>query len=146
MNLSADILQELIETALAYRQNAYTPYSGFAVGAALLTEDRRIFGGCNVENAAFSPTLCAERTAFAKAVSEGCRSFAALAVVGGPATEDAPLSQFCPPCGVCRQWLAEFCDPEMPVILAKSVTDYKLLSCGELLPEAFSYPTKEDRA
>ncbi|MBQ6808537.1 MAG: cytidine deaminase [Firmicutes bacterium] len=126
----------LLEAAFLYREKAYAPYSGFSVGAALLTQDGSIFGGCNIENAAYSPTLCAERTAFAKAISEGQRHFKALAVVGGPQGQ-APVD-FIPPCGVCRQWLAEFCSADMPVFLAKSMEEYQSYTCAELLPHSFS--------
>ncbi|MDO4733597.1 MAG: cytidine deaminase [Bacillota bacterium] len=128
--------QALLQQVFLYRKRAYAPYSGFSVGAALLGADGRIFGGCNIENSAYSPTLCAERTAFAKAISEGCRDFAALAVAGGPSGEEP--RDYVSPCGVCRQWLVEFCRPEMPVILARTPEDYRIYSCGELLPHSFS--------
>ena len=93
---------------------AYAPYSHFAVGAALLTADGRVFTGCNIENAAYTPTNCAERTAFFKAVSEGAREFEAIAVMGGPASEEGG---FCAPCGVCRQVMSEFCHGDFRVLL-----------------------------
>lgn len=136
--IDKETICDLIQTAFDYRKRAYAPYSKFAVGAALLTKDGKIFGGCNIENSAFSPTLCAERTAFAKAISEGHMDFAALAVVGGPLEQAAPLSEYTPPCGVCRQWLAEFGAPDMPVILARALDDYQVYSCAELLPHSFS--------
>ena len=121
----------LIRSAIKAKELAYVPYSGFRVGAALLTKDGRIFTGCNIENAAYSPTICAERTAVAKAVSEGCRDFTAIAVTG-----DA--GDYLTPCGVCRQVLAEFCDSEsFKVILANSEEDYREMRLGELLPGAF---------
>lgn len=125
---------ELIKTAIEARKRAYAPYSGFLVGAALLTADGRVFTGCNIENAAFTPTNCAERTAFFKAVSEGVRAFEAIAVVGGKGEEP---SEFCAPCGVCRQVMAEFCAPDFRVILGneKNQTFYTL---SELLPASFS--------
>lgn len=129
-------INALLKTALLYREKAYAPYSSFSVGAALLTADGQIFGGCNIENAAYSPTLCAERTAFAKAVSEGCRDFKALAVVGGPLGQ--PPKDFVPPCGVCRQWLVEFCSAEMPLILARTMDDYRIYTCADLMPHGFS--------
>ncbi len=123
--------KELIRSAVEAKEFAYVPYSGFRVGAALLCRDGRIFTGCNIENAAYSPTICAERTAVAKAVSEGYRDFAAIAVTGDH-------GDYLTPCGVCRQVLAEFCDLEaFQVILANSEEDYKVLSLGELLPGAF---------
>ena len=125
---------ELIKTAIEARKRAYAPYSGFFVGAALLAADGRVFTGCNIENAAFTPTNCAERTAFFKAVSEGVRAFEAIAVVGGKGEEP---SEFCAPCGVCRQVMAEFCSPDFRVILGneKNQTVYTL---SELLPASFS--------
>lgn len=124
--------RKLVEEAYAARAYAYAPYSGFCVGAALLSADGRVYRGCNIENAAFSPTNCAERTAFFKAVSEGAKEFAAIAIVGG---KEAYLA----PCGVCRQVMAEFCDPErFSVILVKNRAEYKIVSLGALLPEAFS--------
>lgn len=125
---------ELIKTAIEARKRAYAPYSGFFVGAALLAADGRVFTGCNIENAAFTPTNCAERTAFFKAVSEGVRAFEAIAVVGGKGEEP---SEFCAPCGVCRQVMAEFCSPDFRVILGneKNQTVYTL---SEILPASFS--------
>lgn len=126
--------EELMEYAKAAMKNAYAPYSGFHVGAALLCSDGTVYTGCNVENAAFSPTLCAERVAVGKAVSEGKRDFSALAVCGG---KDGVLTELCTPCGVCRQVLKEFCDKAMPVY----VTDGKTLTAfalEQLLPFGFS--------
>ena len=97
-----------IEQAIEARKNAYTPYSHFAVGAALLGKTGRIYTGCNIENAAYTPTNCAERTAFFKAVSQGEHEFSAIAIVGGRA--DMTCAQICPPCGVCRQVMREFCN------------------------------------
>ncbi len=129
--------KELIETALAARKNAYAPYSRFCVGAALLAEDGRIFSGCNVENAAYSPGNCAERTAFFCAVNEGARAFRAIAIAGGAKDETTP-SRFCPPCGVCRQVMAEFCDPsEFRILLVKNKDEYREYRLEELLPLSF---------
>lgn len=100
--------KELIKLAIDAAENAYSPYSGFKVGAALLCDDGRVFTGCNIENASYSVTNCAERTALFKAVSEGARTFCAIAVVGG---KDGDYGAVCTPCGVCRQALSEFCDP-----------------------------------
>jgi cytidine deaminase len=106
--------QELMQAAAEARRMAYAPYSHFCVGAALLTADGQVYTGCNIENAAYTPTNCAERTAFFKAVSEGHRQFEAIAVIGGPENE---TGGFCPPCGVCRQVMAEFCDQNFRILL-----------------------------
>ena len=126
--------QELMRCAADAREKAYAPYSRFRVGAALLTDNGRVYTGCNIENAAYSPTNCAERTAFFKAISEGERHFAAIAVIGGSGEHPAP---FCAPCGVCRQVMSEFCGMEFRVILG-SVESYKSYTLRELLPMAFS--------
>ena len=128
--------EELIRIALDARKHAYTPYSNWAVGAALLDSDGKIHTGCNIENAAYGPSNCAERTAVFKAVSEGVRNFEAITVVGGKAGE-MPTT-YCYPCGVCRQVLSEFCGPDFTVIVAVSEDEYKVTTLGELLPEAFS--------
>lgn len=128
--------EELIQKAQEQLAYSYAPYSGFNVGAALLCRDGRIFTGCNIENVAFGPTNCAERTAFFKAVSEGARNFEAIAIIGG---KDGKISDYCRPCGVCRQVMAEFCEPEaFRIIMAKSTEDYQTALLSELLPEAFS--------
>ena len=125
-------MQNLVEKAYTAKQYAYAPYSGFHVGAALLCGDGTIFTGCNIENAAYSPANCAERTAVFKAVSEGYRSFLAIAVAGSS-------GEYLAPCGVCRQVLMEFCDPDsFLVILAKNQTQYQSFRLGELFPHAFS--------
>lgn len=129
-------VEVLIHTALEARQNAYTPYSSWSVGAALETADGKIYKGCNIENAAFTPTSCAERTAFFTAVCDGEHAFRRIAIVGGKAGE-APTDP-CPPCGVCRQVMMEFCDPQtFEVILAVSETSYKTYKLKELLPQGF---------
>ena len=114
---------------------SYAPYSNFTVGAALLTDEGEIYTGCNIENAAYGPSNCAERTAVFKAVSEGKKNFKAMAVVGGL---NKKIEDYCSPCGVCRQVLAEFCDKDFKVIMAKSLDDIKILTLGDLLPESFS--------
>lgn len=124
----------LIEEALKARKFAYTPYSRFQVGAALLSDDGQIFTGCNIENAGYTPSNCAERTAFFKAVSQGIREFQAIAVVGGP--EDALKLDYCAPCGVCRQVLQEFA-PDLEVILVNSRGETLDLTLRELLPYGF---------
>ncbi|MCI9560004.1 cytidine deaminase [Clostridiaceae bacterium] len=127
--------QELIRAAIGAMGYAYTPYSGFQVGAALLTEEGKIYSGCNIENAAYSPTNCAERTAFFKAVSEGERHFAAICIVGG---KNGVLTGYTAPCGVCRQVMREFCDPKtFRVILAVDEENWKEYRLEELLPEGF---------
>ncbi len=124
---------ELMREAVAAREKAYAPYSKFKVGAALLGKSGRIYSGCNVENAGYSPTNCAERTALFKAVSEGEREFLAIAIVGGM---DEVIADFCAPCGVCRQALAEFCGDDFRVILG-TPERMQVFSFGELLPFAF---------
>ena len=126
---------ELIEKAKEAANFAYVPYSFFTVGAALLTADGKVYTGCNIENAAYSPTNCAERTAFFKAVSEGERVFEAIAIVGG---ERGDFKNYCTPCGVCRQVIAEFCDKDFRIILGKDSSKFKVMTLGELLPESFS--------
>lgn len=134
--MSDAVCRKLIRVACDYRKKAYTPYSGFKVGAALLTSQHEIIGGCNIENAAYSPTNCAERTAFFKAVSEGKKDFLAIAIVGG---KNDTLEDFCAPCGVCRQVMTEFCDPKtFLVILARSEEDYLIYTLEELMPFGFS--------
>jgi len=127
----------LIKEAFAARQKAYAPYSGYWVGAALLTADDTIYRGCNIESAAYSPSNCGERTAFFKAVSEGALNFKAIAVVGGH--RDTPLEQldYFAPCGVCRQVMMEFCSGNFQIILAKSETNFMVYTLKELLPLAF---------
>ena len=128
-------MKELVLQAEQAMENAYAPYSGFRVGAALLTKSGKVYTGCNIENASFSPTICAERTAIAKAVSEGEREFAAIAVVGG---KDGVITDICPPCGVCRQVLSEFCDPDLPVFLGKGNGEFDTVTLKDLLPLGFS--------
>lgn len=127
----------LVKEALEARKMAYVPYSKFAVGAALLCENGEIIRGCNIENAAYSPTNCAERTAFFKAISEGKTNFVAIAVVGGPENEEP--NDFIAPCGVCRQVMMEFCDPDQfEVIVGKNKDEYHLYKLDELLIAGFS--------
>ena len=126
----------LIEQAIEARKNAYTPYSHFAVGASLLGKTGRIYTGCNIENAAYTPSNCAERTAFFKAVSDGERNFRAIAIVGGK--EGEKDYDFCSPCGVCRQVMMEFCDPEeFEIVLGNSAGDIKVIKLKDILPEGF---------
>lgn len=133
---SLDYIEELIKHAINARKQSYCPYSNYAVGAALLSKDREIIEGCNIENASYGATNCAERTAFFKAVSSGIRGFEAIAIVGSP--KNCEIDQYAFPCGVCRQVMMEFCNPDsFKVIVAKSVEDYKLYTLKELLPEGF---------
>lgn len=135
LTLTDKIKRDLAAAALSAREQAYVPYSHFRVGAALLTKDGKIIKGCNIESAAYSPTNCAERTAFFKAVSEGERDFAAIAVAGGP--EDGPIN-FCYPCGVCRQVMAEFVNADDFVILAvKSEDEFTEHTLAQLFPMGF---------
>ena len=127
-------IRELIETAAAQRRYSYAPYSEYRVGAALLCKDGRIFTGCNIENAAYGPTMCAERTAIFKAVSENVRDFEAISVVGGRG--ETP-SDYSVPCGVCRQVMAEFCRPSFRIIVAKDPEHYDLYTLEDLLPQSF---------
>lgn len=126
--------QTLIQAALRARENAYAPYSGFRVGAALLAQDGTVYTGCNVECASFSVTNCAERTALFKAVSEGERHFTALAVVGGK--DDTPQAEITP-CGVCRQALYEFCGGDLIVLMAQDEAHFTRCTLAELLPAGF---------
>lgn len=129
--------EQLIENAIEARKMAYTPYSKYKVGAALLSSENKIIKGCNIENAAYGPTNCAERTAFFKAVSEGVKEFSAIAIVGGLENETDLFSGYALPCGVCRQVMREFCDSEFEIVVARSTDDYKVYTLGELLPESF---------
>lgn len=135
-------MKELVKKALEAQKFSYSPYSNFQVGAALLTKSGKIYTGCNIENAAYSPTNCAERTAFFKAISEGETTFEAIAIVGSPKDYKEDEREYCAPCGVCRQVMAEFCNiKDFKVILGKSEEDYKLYTLEEILPLAF---TKDD--
>lgn len=125
--------KELVILAEQARVKAYTPYSDFKVGAALLAKNGKVYLGCNIENAAYTPTNCAERTAFFKAVSEGEREFEKIAVVGGKGETPA---EFCAPCGVCRQVMAEFCDKDFKIILGNS-TSFKVFAFDDILPYSF---------
>lgn len=126
----------LVQAAFEARERAYVPYSHWTVGAALLCSDGTVYGGCNIENAAYTPSNCAERTAFFRALYDGKRDFAAIAVVGGP--EGQPALDLCAPCGVCRQVMREFCSlDDFRIILGRSDGDPKVMTLRELLPESF---------
>ena len=126
--------EALCAAAIEAMGRAYAPYSGYKVGAALLTADGKVYTGCNIENASYTPTVCAERTAIFKAVSEGERDFVMLAVCGG---KDGQLSGAFPPCGVCRQVMAEFCSKDMPILIVTEEDSHTACTLGELLPYAF---------
>ena len=126
---------ELIALALEARRKSYSPYSGFAVGAALLCVNGKVFTGCNIENSGYSATNCAERTAFFKAISEGEREFSKIASVGG---KNLNFKDYFSPCGVCRQVMREFCDDAFTILLGKNDEEYISLSLSELLPHSFS--------
>ena len=126
--------RDLVQAAKGAMQNAYAPYSDFKVGAALIGASGKIYTGCNIENSAFSPTICAERTAFAKAISEGEREFLAIAVVGG---KNGRIEKAITPCGVCRQVMGEFCTPDFKIILADGEEAMKTHTLTDLLPMSF---------
>ncbi|MBE6556177.1 MAG: cytidine deaminase [Ruminococcaceae bacterium] len=126
----------LLTMAKEARSKAYAPYSGFAVGAALLCENGRIYCGCNVESASYSPTVCAERVAFFRAIAEGERRFVAIAIAGAKIGEQ-PIKP-CPPCGVCRQVMREFCDGDFAVLLCNGENGYEEHTLDSLLPLGFS--------
>ncbi|MGN0429074.1 MAG: cytidine deaminase [Acetatifactor sp.] len=128
-------IKELIQTALDARKNAYAPYSHYQVGAALLSSDGTIYSGCNIENASYGATNCAERTAFFSAVSEGKRDFLAIAITGG--LEGEEISDYAVPCGICRQIMQEFCGDDFQVIVAKSTEDFRQYPFSEILPFGF---------
>ena len=124
--------RDLMDLAMAAAKNAHVPYSSFPVGAALEGEDGRVFTGCNVENAAYGSTICAERTAAVKAVSEGCKRFRRIAVWGNSKTH-------CWPCGACRQFLAEFAREDMTVLVGQANGDFVSMTLAELLPHTFDF-------
>ena len=127
--------EQLIEMAKEAMQHAYVPYSGYKVGAALLCADGTVYGGCNIENASYSPTNCAERTAFFKAVYDGHRDFVAIAVVGG---KDGVITGAFPPCGVCRQVMREFCTDDFMIYVGGKDDSYQALTLAQILPYSFS--------
>lgn len=127
--------KELCDLAVKSMEKSYSPYSGYCVGAALLTVGGKVYTGCNIENSAFSPTVCAERTAIFKAVSEGERDFTAIAVAGG---KNGIIEGAFPPCGVCRQVMSEFCKPDFKVLLVTGRDRYEGYTLKEILPLAFN--------
>ena len=134
--------ERLAREAMAVRLHAYAPYSHFFVGAALLGSNGKIYTGCNIENASYPAGICAERSAFASAVSAGCRRFLAIAIAGGPEDKDRASGRTavlpeCPPCGICRQFMREFCGNRFPVILVTSEKQFRTVTLGTLLPDSF---------
>ena len=127
--------EKLTQLAMEAMEHAYVPYSGYKVGAALLCADGTVYQGCNIENASYSPTNCAERTAFFKAISEGEREFEKIAVVGG---KNCNVTELFMPCGVCRQVMAEFCAKDFEIIVAKSTDEFYSFTLEQLLPHGFS--------
>ena len=136
--ISSQQIESLIVEAFEARKKSYSPYSHFSVGAALLTTSGTIYQGCNIENAAYTPSNCAERTAFFKAVSEGEKEFLAIAVVGGMREQNIGEVNICSPCGVCRQVMLEFCQKDFIIILATDKEHYELHTLEELVPCSFS--------
>ena len=133
--MEKEMINQLIDTAIYQLKYSYTPYSNFKVGAALLAKNGQVYTGCNIENAGYTATNCAERTAFFKAVSEGVKEFQAICVVGGKA---GVLTEYAAPCGVCRQVMMEFCDPEeFEIVLGNSAGDIKVIKLKDILPEGF---------
>lgn len=126
---------ELCSLAREAMKRSYSPYSGFAVGAALLAKSGKVYTGCNIENAAFGPSICAERTAFFKAISEGETEFEAIAVCGG---KGAVITDYCPPCGVCRQVMREFCSDDFVIYMLGAEDELRKTLLSELLPLSFS--------
>lgn len=130
--------KELIKLALSAREKAYAPYSHYAVGAAVVGDSGRVYTGCNIENASYPAGICGERTAIFKAISEGERKITMIALVAAEETKTAPLPEYPSPCGICRQVMAEFCEQDTPVLLAKSEDDYNEYKLCELLPLSFT--------
>lgn len=134
--MNNETVSMLVKKATEARERSYSPYSGFAVGAALLCSDGTVYTGANIENASYTPTICAERVAFFQAVHEGHLDFTAIAIVGG--SKGSPIESFCTPCGVCRQVMSEFCSPDFKVILVTSKDgDYVEETLGNLMPYMF---------
>lgn len=126
--------KELVLKAIESMKNSYSPYSEFKVGAALLSESGKVYTGCNIENVAFGPSICAERVAFFKAISEGEKNFSKIAVVGG---KDGIISSATPPCGVCRQVMREFCNDDFEILIVRENGNYDKVLLKDLLPNSF---------
>ena len=133
--MEKEMINQLIDTAIHQLKYSYTPYSNFKVGAALLAKNGQVYTGCNIENAGYTATNCAERTAFFKAVSEGEREFTAIAIAGGISGE-APV-EYAYPCGICRQVMQEFCRDDFVIYVVNSEQDYQRYTLKELLPFGF---------
>ena len=133
--LNEELLNTLISNAVKAMDYSYSPYSNFAVGACLLSQDGNFYCGSNVENSSFGASNCAERTAIFKAISEGKTQFSAIAIAGG---KNKKIDDYCFPCGICRQVLSEFCKKDFIVIVAKNKKDYKIFTLDELLPASFN--------
>ncbi|HHW22103.1 MAG TPA: cytidine deaminase [Clostridiaceae bacterium] len=129
--------ERLVSLAVEAKENAYVPYSGFHVGAALYADNGKVYTGCNVENASFGATICAERTAVVKAISDGAKKILAMAI---SSDSNSPTM----PCGICRQVISEFCSPDMPLYLSNSRGEYKAYSFEDLLPHSFKQSDMED--
>ena len=143
MQMDKKLVEEMIRMAKNQMKYSYAPYSGFKVGAVLLTDDGEFYTGCNIENAAYTPTICAERNAIFKAVSEGHRKFSAICIAGG---KDGVVAGYTAPCGVCRQVMMEFCHPdEFQIILAKGKDDYRIYKLKDLMPQGFGPGNLEER-
>jgi cytidine deaminase len=127
--------EKLVQMAIEAMGHAYAPYSGYKVGAALLCADGTVYSGCNIENASYSPTNCAERTAFFKAIYDGHRDFKAIAVCGG---KEGQITSVFPPCGVCRQVMREFCEDDFEIYMVGAGGDYETVTLAQLLPHSFS--------
>ena len=132
--MTNDWKEQLVEQAIQMTKQSYAPYSHFHVGAALLADNGKIYTGCNIENASYPATVSAERVAVFQAVSEGVTSFTAIAIAGGM---NGMLTDYCAPCGICRQVLREFCKSDFQILLGKSAEDYKIYTLEQLLPESF---------
>ena len=138
--LTEQKINQLVELALRARERAYVPYSHFRVGACLMSKNGTLYCGCNIENAGYTPTNCAERTAVFKAVSEGCRKLSAIAIVGGLKNGECDYTY---PCGICRQVIAEFAEQGCVIVVAKNKQEYRMYSVEELLPETFHLNKEE---
>ena len=138
--LTEQKINQLVELALRARERAYVPYSHFRVGACLMSKNGTLYCGCNIENAGYTPTNCAERTAVFKAVSEGCRKLSAIAIVGGLKDGECDYTY---PCGICRQVIAEFAEQGCVIVVAKNKQEYRMYSVEELLPETFHLNKEE---
>ena len=136
MSLSENVILKLIEKAEKAREFTFSPYSNFSVGATILCKSGEIFTGCNIESEVFAPSICAERVALFKALSEGEKEFLAIAIVGGK-SDESKIQKFCPPCGVCRQVLSEFCNEESFEVILYDGENYRSFKLKDLLPEKF---------